>query len=70
MLCYTDVIQIEMCQYLHPGTVSFASDQSCRDVCVSELIIQVDHIRHPARQEQLVSLHRTRPEQHAVDIPP
>lgn len=57
-----------MCQYLHARTVGFAADQSCGDVCVSELIVQVDHVRHPAGQEELVPLHLTRPEHHAVDV--
>lgn len=56
-------------QYLHAGAVCFAADQSRRDVGVSELVVQVDHVRHPARQEELVPLSQTRPEHHAVDVP-
>ena len=63
------VMEIQMFQYLHAWTVSFAADQSCRDVSVSELIVQVDHVRHPAWQEELVPLHLACSEHHTVDIP-
>lgn len=55
--------------YLHAGAVGFAAYQSGRDVGVCELVVQVDHVRHPARQEELVSLALTGPEHHAVDVP-
>lgn len=56
-------------QYLHAGAVGFTADQSCGDVGVSELIIQVDYVGHPAREEELVPLDRAGAEQHAVDVP-
>lgn len=46
-------------QYLHAGAVGFTADQRGRDVGVRELIIQVHHIGHPARQEELVPLYLT-----------
>lgn len=60
---------IQMFQYLHAGTVGFAADQSRWDVRVRELVVQVDHVGHPAGQEELVPLHLTRPEHHTVDVP-
>lgn len=56
-------------QYLHAGAVGFTADQSCGDVGVSELIIQVDYVGHPAREEELVPLDLAGAEQHAVDVP-
>lgn len=56
-------------RYLHAGAVGFAADQSRRDVCVSELVIQVDHVGHPAGQEELVPLYLTWAEHHTVDVP-
>lgn len=56
-------------QYLHTGAVGFTADQSRGDVGVSELIIQVDYVGHPAREEELVPLDLAGAEQHAVDVP-
>lgn len=56
-------------QYLHAGAVGFTADQSCGDVGVSELVIQVDYVGHPSREEELVPLDLAGAEQHAVDVP-
>lgn len=61
--------RVQTGRYLHAGAVGFTADQSGRDVCVSELVIQVDHIGHPARQEELVPLYLTWAEHHTVDVP-
>lgn len=54
--------------HLHGGAISFAADKSGRDVCVSILIIQVYHIGHATRQEQLIPLIGLAFEEHAVYI--
>lgn len=59
-----------MRQNLHAGAVGLAAYQSGRDVGVCELIVQVNDIRHPAGQEELIPLSHTRPEHHTVDVPP
>lgn len=55
--------------HLHAGTVRLAADQRGGDVGVGELVVQVDHVRHPAGQEELVPLGHAGPENHAVDVP-
>lgn len=55
--------------HLHAGTVRLAADQRGGDVGVGELVVQVDHVRHPAGQEELVPLGHAGPEHHAVDVP-
>lgn len=56
-------------RHLHAGTVSLAADQRGWDVRVSEFVVQVHHVGHPARQEELVPLLDPRPEDHPEDVP-
>lgn len=54
--------------YLHGGAVGLAPDQRGGDISVSVLIVQIYHIGHPPRQEQLIPLIGFVLEQNAVDI--
>lgn len=54
---------------LHAGTVSFAADQSRGNVGVGKLVIQIDHVCHPAGQEQLISFQSPGSEHDPVDVP-
>lgn len=54
--------------YLHGGAVSLAADQRGGDIGVGVFIIQIYHVGHPARQEQLVPLIRLVLEQDAVNV--
>lgn len=54
--------------YLHGGAVSLAPDQRGWDIGVSILIIQIYHVGHPSRQEQLIPLVSLVFEQNAVDV--
>lgn len=54
--------------YLHGGAVSLAADQRGGDIGVCILVIQINHIGHPAWQEQLIPLIGLVLEQNAVDV--
>lgn len=54
--------------YLHGGAVSLAADQRGGDIGVGVFIIQINHVGHPAWQEQLVPLVGLVLEQDAVNV--
>lgn len=54
--------------YLHGGAVSLAPDQRGWDIGVGILIVQIYHVGHPPRQEQLIPLVGLVLEQNAVDV--
>lgn len=54
---------------LHAGTVGFTADQSGGNVGVGKLVVQIDHIRHPAGKEELVSFQSPGSEHDPVDVP-
>lgn len=54
--------------YLHGGAVSLAPDQRGWDISVSILVVQIYHVGHPPRQEQLIPLIGLVLEQNAVDV--
>ena len=54
--------------HLHGGAVSLAPDQCGWDISVGILIVQIYHVGHPPRQEQLIPLVGLVLEQNAVDV--